>query len=94
MIKGEEKKINCRGCTGRKSGESDQVNFVFTGEDFSKINKVLILICDSETFCVHMRWIQSYFRFHKKIVLTRESSIQLHDSHLNVFLVAHLHVGS
>ena len=36
--------------------------------------KVLVLIWDSENFCVHRRWIKSYFRFHKNFVFTRESS--------------------
>ena len=29
--------------------------------------KVLGLIWDSETVCVHRQWIQSYFRFHKNL---------------------------
>ena len=36
--------------------------------------KVLVLIWDSENFCVHRGWIQSYFRFHTNFVFTRESS--------------------
>ena len=39
--------------------------------------KVLVLIWDSEKFCVHTQWIQSYFRFHEYFVFTRESSSYL-----------------
>ena len=35
---------------------------------------VLVLIPDSDIFCVHRRWIHSYFRFHENIVYTRVSS--------------------
>ena len=51
----------------RKCGESDKANIVLKGEGFS-------LKLGFRIFCVHRQWIQSYFRFHKNVVFTGESS--------------------
>ena len=56
-----------------KSGESEKENLV-KGSKLILCSQetVFVLIWDSEKFCVHRRWIQSYFRFHENFVFTRE----------------------
>ena len=58
-----------------KSGEGEKENLVKASKlILGSQEKVLVLIWDSENVCVHRQWIQSYFRFHKNFVFTRESS--------------------
>ena len=52
-----------------KSGESEKGNLVKASKQIlCSQEKVFVLIWDSEKNCVHRRWTQSYFRFHKKFL--------------------------